>query len=686
MAANVEVKIKLNDQASTGLKKIGKEAEAAATKSAKVAEQMASKSSAAVENSVTKSRSAYEKLASARTQLGVRSEKSVQNEIKQTEAAYNRLARSGTVSAKALAQAQTASINKVRELKKELGETEKSFGRINKLALGGAAVGAYAMMKPAVDKAVDYDRTVASMTNTMFADRDTAGRIAGKAEIKGAINDALIVGGGTREQAAGTLNSLMGSGEFTKAQAYKLTGTIQKSTTATGADSSDLASIALGAKRMGIKPEDIDKAISKAIRSGELGGFELKDMAKHLPAVLSSMRALGVTGMDGFERALSSMQSSVLTAGTKDEAANNLINLLEKINSQDTAKDFGKQGINLRKELVAGANRGEDTVTTFTKLIDRVIAKDPKSKATKQELTRLQALAEDKKNPMREQALKQIEAIYASGVIGKFLQDRQALQGFRAESQGDKSGLQKTVREGLKRDDAAQELNTSYAVMDDTASKKLQDLENNKLKGQDEILTGAGGVIKPLFDGMVALSGEYPLMTASVVAAKDALVLMAGAAVLNAALGGGKLAGGVLTKAVGVLGAGLGAGTLSSTLGGAATLSASSAAGVLVAGAVGVGIGTLINKGIDAVDASVGTRIGETIGVAVAVMLAPFSAEARNTLAQNLKTTAPEAAKVETTVKIMPSPDFRVQSQTTKTSGPVKNTIHTGNLREGAMW
>ena len=483
----------------------------------------------------------------ARRTLGMRSEKDIQKEIAQTEAAYQRLARSGVVSARELARAQDASIAKVKALRREMGETEKSF-RLNPGAVAGVA-GAYMLAKPAVTRAMDYDRTVAGLTNTMFNDRDKEGRIAGKAEVKQAIQDALKVGGGTREQAAVTLSSLMGSNEFSKDQAYKLLGTIQKGSTATGADSGQLADIALAAKRMGIKPADMDKVISKAIRAGELGGFELGDMAKHLPAALSSARSLGLSGMGGFERVLASMQASVLTAGTKDEAANNLINILEKINAEATDTDFKKQGINLRAELVKGAGRGEDTITTFTKLIDQVIAKDPKTKAVTQELERLSRLAEDKKNPQREQALKQIRQIYASGEVGKFLQDRQALQGFRAESQGGKSGLTASVREGLKRDDNAQELDTSYAVMDDTASAQMQRLSNANIEGQDKALTGAGGPLKPLLHGLTSAAQEFPLLTAAVTASTTALGLLAGVAGINAALGVGGKGGSIANTA-----------------------------------------------------------------------------------------------------------------------------------------
>lgn len=669
-SVRAELVLTFKDTASAGLKAVEAAAKKTATNTASASIEAANKSAEAVARSVSKSQREYQKLSSAREMLGIRPEQAVRREIQQTEAAYNRLARSGIASARDLSRAQDASIAKVKALRAELGETEKGFSRMQVLTGVGVAVGAGMMMKPAISKAMGYDSTVAGLTNTMFNDRDVAGRIAGKTEIKQAIDAALKVGGGTREQAAGTLSSLMGSGEFSKNQAYGLLKTIQKGSTATGADSGQLADIVLAAKRMGVKPEDMDKVLSKAVRAGELGGFELGDMAKHLPAALSSARSLGLSGMGGFERVLASMQASVLTAGTKDEAANNLINIFEKINSADTAKDFQKQGIDLRGELVKGAGRGEDTVTTFTALIDRVIAKDPKTKAVAQELDRLSRIAEDKKNPQHEQTLKQIQQIYSSGVIGKFLQDRQALQGFRAESQGNKSGLVAQVREGMARDDKGQELNASYGVMSDTASAKAQQYENAKLKGQDEIMTGAGSAIKPFFDGAIKLATQFPVMTASVSAATAALGLLATAAMANALLGGGdkRIGGKLLSKLdaarptrssrmMGKFG-------LAAAVGGAAL----STFGDEESAAVRYGSAALSGASLGAMFGPIGAVIGAAGGLAI------------QGIVDGLKPHDAKPSESHVKIDLNLPPGATVKSQTMQANGPVKTWVNTGNL------
>ena len=560
----VEILFTAKDGSGAGLKAV----DAAVKQSAEVAVQASTKSATAAKASASASVAAvqqqhdhhirmYRDIAQSRERLGVRAERVVQDEIRQTQQAYQTLARSGSMSARELARAQDAQLAKVRELRREINGVKSSL-----LSPGGvAALSAAAMyVKPAVTRAMGYDHSVAQLTNSLFSDRDGAGRMAGKSEVKAEISKALKYGG-SRDQVAATLGELVSSGEFSKESAYKHLGSITKASTASGADPKELSAIVLQAKRMGIADGDMEKVLSKSIRAGQLGGFELKDMGKHLPATMSSAKSLGLSGMEGFERVLTAMQASVTNAGTKDEAANNLINFLEKVNSEDTAKDFKKQGIDLREELAKGAGKGVDSVTTITSLIDRVIAKDPKTKAAAAELDRLSKVAGDKKDPGREDAVKAMKAIYESSVVGKFLQDRQALQGFRAEKaagEGD-DPLTRRVRAGLRKDSAGQELDISYDVMNDTATTQQQRLANATAEGQDQLLTSAGGALKPFYQGVVETAEKFPVMTASVQAATGALGLLAGAAGINAVLGGGGK-GGWGSRLFGGAGAGAGAG------------------------------------------------------------------------------------------------------------------------------
>lgn len=678
-AVDVEVRLRFKDGGTQAqMKAVERTAEQVASKSATAAERGASRSVAAVQAQHDSHIKAYQDIARARETLGVRPERVIRGEIAQTQAAYQTLAKSGAASARELARAHDATLRKVRELKKEIGEVEKA-SRLTPGAVAGVT-GAYMLAKPAVTRAVSYDHTVAGITNTLFSDRDAAGRIAGKAEVKAAISAALKKGGGDRGQAAATLNELLSSGEFSKGSAFNLLGTIQEASTASNADSKDLAAIALAMKRGGIKEDRIPAMLSKTIRSGQLGGFELDDMAKSLPETMALARKLGLKGEAGFERLLVSMQSSVLTAGTKSGAANNLANLLGKIDSQDSAGDFKKLGINLTDELGKGSLRGEDAITTFAGLIDRVIQKDPKIKALAKEADQLAAVAGDKKDPKREEALKQLQDIYASGAIGKVLQDRQALMGFLAEKQGQAGDdpLARRVREGVKADNG-QELEASFAVMNDTVSVQTQRLANANAEGQDQALTGAGGPLKGLYQGVVAAAEQFPLLTASAGAATAALGLLAASAGINTVLGGGK--GGLLPKLFGPVvsrlptaakGAGLFG--LAAGLGGALLSTAgdeSVAARYGSSALSGAGLGATVGSIVPGLGTALGAAVGGVLGMVV------------QGLADLTRTPEQKPMDVNFNAVLSLSPDLVLRNQTIKSTGG-SVYANTGNLNTGA--
>jgi len=140
-AVRAELQITFKDGATAGLKSVEQAAVNSANKTASASVAAANKSSAAVAESTTKSKTEYEKLAAARETLGVRPEKTIQREIQQTEAAYNRLAKSGVVGARELARAQDASIAKVKELRREMGELTKAQ-KLTQVAQVGASVAA----------------------------------------------------------------------------------------------------------------------------------------------------------------------------------------------------------------------------------------------------------------------------------------------------------------------------------------------------------------------------------------------------------------------------------------------------------------------------------------------------------------------------------------------------------------
>jgi hypothetical protein len=144
-----------------------------------------------------------------------------------------------------------------------------------------------------------------------------------------------------------------------------------------------------------------------------------KDMARWLPQMMAS--ASGMKSMAGFERILASAQASAVTAGNKDQAGNNLVNLLAKLNSRDTALDFKKQGIDLSGTLAKARENGQLPLDAFVQLIDtQVVGKDKAFQA-------LKAKAATAQGGEKTAAYDGMADILQASAVGKVVQDRQAM-------------------------------------------------------------------------------------------------------------------------------------------------------------------------------------------------------------------------------------------------------------------
>ncbi|MES2905027.1 MAG: phage tail tape measure protein [Pseudomonadota bacterium] len=104
------------------------------------------------------------------------------------------------------------------------------------------------------------------------------------------------------------------------------------------------------------------RAIDIMATSGNLGAFEVRDMARAFPSLTGQMAALGETGLDAVGRLSAALQIARQTTGTSDEAANNIQNLLAKINAPGTIRAFEKNfGVDLPAALARLQAQGYDT-------------------------------------------------------------------------------------------------------------------------------------------------------------------------------------------------------------------------------------------------------------------------------------------------------------------------------------
>ncbi|MCB5309209.1 phage tail tape measure protein [Yersinia massiliensis] len=583
---NLALTLFARDNASKVLKKTLQDTVKQTTDAAKASEKLGDTDAKSADKGIKASRSLQAELkrqATARSTLGVRSEQDIQREIQQTQAAYNRLTRSGVMSANEQARAFSAMTDKVSRLKNELNGANHSMTGLQRarvLGSGAAAVvggitAASAVLAQPVRNQMSYDRRMAMMANTAYAEQGVEGRLEGKKELGSLVKNAVTVGGGTKESAADTLDAMLASGAVSMDSVKTLLPVIQKYATATGADPKDLANIAIRLKQtFDIKDEDVGKALNMAIVAGQEGSFELADMAKYLPGQLASASSAGMSGLDDFSTLLALNQTSAITAGNSDEAGNNTANLLAKLNSRDTAMALAKikyngKGIDLPGSLAQAKEKGFNSVDAFVGIVDKVVAGDKKYQE-------LQSQLKNAKGSERAQILASMAKILEGSSVGKVIADQQALKaliGYRANRDYAKDVVKKSNEQrNLKSGESAGDIN--FAVMSDTNDVKAEQFNNAKDFAEMEAIKPLSDILGTLSKNLTEYSREYPGLTTAVVGATDGIKAMGAAAAAFAGLrflmggmgGGAGPSGGGGIGAPGALGKIAGGGIVASAL------------------------------------------------------------------------------------------------------------------------
>lgn len=523
---------------------------------------------------------------------------------------------------------QTAT--RVQRLTQNMGKFVTSWGQ----GAAGVAAGAAVFAGP-VRKTMGYDTQLRGVVNTAYAGQSLDVRRARMATINDAVMAAVRAGkgGATREDALAAIQALTGSNEYKDPRdALAALPSITRAAAANNSSSTDFAKIALAARQtLGLK--DTDRVLNMATRAGQLGGFEIGDMAKALPAQLAGAQNAGLSGYEGYASLLALNQAARTTAGSTDEGANNVVNLLGKLTSPDTAADFKKAGIDQTGELLKAQKNGTNVLEAFGGIIENMIKGDPRYA----ELSKKAASAKGDEEKALYGSMAQI--VEGAG-IGKVLQDRQALMAFLGyRNQREKYAADKPLI--LSPGDANGEnlrfMAESAAYESALAAEEAADR-----------MQAAMNKVNPMLGGMAAsLTGimqEFPVFSSSVIAASIALTGLAAAA--GVVTGVGVLTGGRGTAAAAGAGAAAAATAgklrtarllagglpISAWLGSAGSFAAA-AGGVAGAGLLGYGFGTLLND-----KAISGTATGDAVGEAVARLMAFFgSDEARQAVDVNIR-------------------------------------------------
>ena len=603
-AIDAELRLRIRDGATPGIRAASQAAQQEAARAAAASERAAQRAADAAQRGAARQRGSYEALSQARETLGVRSEKTIQKEIESTRRAYGKLSAAGFASAQEQERAYAAVQARVTRLTNEMGQLtsaqRKAADEAKRLArieadeaarraraeadvqrgqrvmrygaagIAGVGAAAYTLKGPA-EQAMSYDRRLAHMANTAYAERDAAGRKIGMKTLEEAVNNARSAGGGTRDQAAGALDTMISSGTVSDRDAMQMLPGIMKASTASGADANALATIAIRAKQsFRIKAEDLPSILSAAMAAGQAGGFELKDMAKWLPQQMAMAGNLGLSGKEGFAKLAAWNQASVITSGTKDEGGNNLRDLLNELNTPHFRRFMGEQLLGNGQPMKKGEkykrmkeideiyldyqSRGIDKVSATMELAEKVFAKDKNYQALQ---AKLRATAKDDKGGQGE-IIAAMAAQVQGTAVGKIFHNQQSLMAFLGlmNNREYTQNVLGKVRGQYVAPEEKSAISTAHSVISSTADFKLEhakgDAETAQKLAMDSLTPAIGKTAEAFSD----LASKHPLLVGTTALATTALAALAGAAGLaSVAMGGGLPGGGAIGRAAAWVGA-----------------------------------------------------------------------------------------------------------------------------------
>jgi phage tail tape-measure protein len=331
-------------------------------------------------------------------------------------------------------------------------------------------------------------------------------------------------------QVAELVNQLVGGG-MDLTEALKYAPVAAKFAVGQGASGADTAKMILAMQNNAkiTDPQKMEQALASVALLGQQGSFEAAYMAKWFPELLAQMAGTGITGQEAVTQLGAMLQVQIKSAGSADEAANNLKNWVAKIGSEDTVKGYADAGIDYQGSMNAAIGKGLSTFEASFELARRYVEKtDPKkSKQFDQGLTQIS----QETDPAKAQAM--ADALAATLRTGDLFADMQVKTALMAYTQNkkfyadlkkgasDPSGPRKDILDknlSERRESSSQR----WAETGQAFNDSLRAIGDALRPATDALATGIAGAAR----GLTALSEQAPQVVLGLAAVSaGALVL-----------------------------------------------------------------------------------------------------------------------------------------------------------------
>jgi len=329
-----------------------------------------------------------------------------------------------------------------------------------------------------------------------------------------------------RNAVADLVNQLVGAGmELDKSMAY--TPVAAKFAVGQGASGVDTASMIMALQQNAkiTDPRVMQQALEAIAYQGQAGSFEASDMAKWFPQLLAGMEKNGITGLDAVTSLGAMLQVQMKTAGSSDEAANNLKNWMEKIGSGDVVKAYKDVGIDYQASLNTGLQKGMNVIESSMALAMKYVEATDPAKAKK--IKDAQAGIDKEVDP--EKAKAALEALEKTLRTGDLFVDMQVKAALTAYAQN--RGLYAELKADSQ--NATGILDKNLAERRETSSQRWAELG----QAWNDSMRSIGDAIRPATDavaqgliavlgGMTKLSDKLPAVVLGIAGLTSAVIAL----------------------------------------------------------------------------------------------------------------------------------------------------------------
>lgn len=517
---------------------------------------------------------------------------------------------------------QAAAAQRLREQLRGAGNEQRNMRGGGFQTAAGVAGGAYAggmIMSNALKEPRDYMRQVSLATDTALAGQNmSVADFNQKIKVMdGFVRNAARLGGSTPTDTIVGLNTLTASNVYDFNQLKDVLLNVSKTAFSSGASADDVAKMAVAQKNFGIT--DLPRANDQAMRAGQLGSFELRDMARYMPDILTQGKNAGYIGDKGYQNLLNMMQLSKKTAGTSEAAAVNLSDLLGSFSQYHLGLSFAKhikleKGDPIAKYGVSKKRAGFDWTTYAANmrsqgmgeveaaavLMQRQMNKSPLYREYQAKAQKAMSTGDNKTYSENLQAATQIAA---QSEVGKIFHNKQALLAFMGITMNmGAGGEQERIAAGIENSKGA--VDTSYDRQSAQEYAKDTSLNAASFYASVDAYNSASSGLGKLKQDIADWATNNESIAAAAKAAVVGLTAVAAA-------------GGIAAMTMRSSGAAGGAGVLA-RVGGVAKTGGQ----IALAGAVGYGAGTVARNLYMQTDT--GQKFDSMVGSGVAHVLAAF--------------------------------------------------------------